>query len=248
VIPIALSYRIIKNSANVSQEEKLLQTVDAAAFVERMAVVEEVVEEQGTDPCILLEDSIRKELEEETEKARQAILDQAYSDMEVLKEAARLESAERGYQEGFRKGYEKGLAETEEMRSDALDRIGSAEKAVKAYIEESEERILKLSVRIAEKIVHQTLDSHAEGIMLLARPILQEYGKTEKVILSCHPENVDFVRERLVEIEKYCPNAHILILEDKSLEQNGLVIENEDQIADLQVRKQLERFLDLAGR
>lgn len=247
MIPIALSYRIIKNSANVNQE-KLLQTVDAAAFVERMAVVEEVEEENETDPCILLEDRIRRELEEETEKARQAILDQAHEDMEVQKEAARLESAERGYQEGFQKGYEEGLAETEEMRSSALDRIGSAEKAVKAYIEENEERILRLSVRIAEKIVHQTLDSHAEGVMLLARPILQEYGKTEKVILSCHPENVDFVRERLGEIEKYCPNAHILILEDKSLEQNGLVIENEDQIADLQVRKQLERFLDLAGR
>jgi flagellar assembly protein FliH len=242
-----LSYRIIKNSANVNQE-KLLQTVDAVAFVERMAVVEEVGEENETDPCILLEDRIRKELEEETEKARQAILDKAHEDMEVLKEAARLESAECGYREGYRKGYEEGLEETEEMRSDALERIGSAEKAVKAYIEESEERILRLSVRIAEKIVHQTLDSHEEGVMLLARPILQEYGKTEKVILSCHPERVDFVREHLGEIEKYCPNAHILILEDKHLEQNGLVIENEDQIADLQVRKQLERFLDLAAR
>lgn len=248
MIPIALSYRIIKNSASVSPEGKLLQTVDAAAFVERMTVVEEVEEAEETDPCILLEDRIRKELEEETEKARQAIVDRAHVDMEVLKEAARLESAERGYREGFQKGYEEGLEETKEMRSCALERIGSAEKAVKAYVDENEERILRLSVRIAEKVLHQTLDSHAEGIMLLARPILQAYGKTEKVILSCHPDNVGFLREHLGEIEKYCPNAHILILEDKSLEQNGLIIENEDQITDLQVRKQLERFLDLAGR
>lgn len=246
MIPIALSYRIIKNSASVNQEEKLLQTVDAAAFMERRTVVEDSKEE--TDPCILLEDRIRKDLEEETEKARQDILARAHADMEVLREATRLESAEAGYREGFQKGYEEGQAETDEMRSSALERIASAEKAVKAYLEESEERILRLSVRIAEKIVHQTLNSHAEGVMLLARPILQEYGKTEKVILSCHPDQVDSVREHMGEIEKYCPNAHILILEDKSLEQNGLVIENEDQIADLQVKKQLERFLDLAGR
>lgn len=248
MIPIALSYKIIKNSSNSSQSEKLLQAVDASAFVPRETALEEIKEETETDPCILLEDKIRKELEEETAKDRQAILTRAHEEMEAMKEAVRLESAEAGYREGFQKGYEEGQEETKELRRNAMELIGNAQKEVKIYLEENEEKILRLSVRIAEKIVHQTLDSHAEGVMLLARPILQEYGKTENVILTCHPERLEFVKGRVGEIEKYCPNAHILILEDKSLEHNGLVIENESQITDLQVRKQLERFLELAAR
>lgn len=248
MIPIALSYKIIKNSSNSSQSEKRLQAVDASAFVPRETVLEETLEETETDPCIILEERIRRELEEDTAKERQEILTRAYAEMEEMKEAVRLESAEAGYREGFQKGYEDGLEETKVMRGSAMELIGNAEKEVKAYVEENEEKILRLSVKIAEKILHQTLDSHAEGVMLLARPILQDYGKTENVIITCPPEKLEFMKGCLGEVEKYCPNAHILILEDKSLEHNGLVIENESQITDLQVRKQLERFLELAAR
>jgi len=43
-----------------------------------------------------------------------------------------------------------------------------------------------------------------------------------------------------------CPNAHILILQDKNLDVSDMVIENENQITDLTISKQIARFIELA--
>jgi len=204
---------------------------------------EEFVEE---DPKKIMETEIRTEIERETARQRKAILESAALEINEIKENTKRESAIAGYKEGFQKGFEEGRLEAEGMRENAISLTEDAEKKIKAYYEENEGKILSLSVRIAEKIIHQTIDVHSENVMLLAKPILHEYGKAENIIISCNPENVDFVRSRFHEVEKLCPNAHVLILEDKSLEKNGFVIENENQITDLQIKKQLERFLELA--
>jgi len=245
VIPIALSYKIIKNSLTCEDREKHLQAMDVADF---MFVQEEEAEESAEDdPKKIMETEIRTEIERETARKRKAILESAALEIEEIKETTKRESSIEGYNEGFQKGFEEGRLEAEDMRGNAISLIEDAGKKIKAYCEENEGKILSLSVRIAEKIIHQTIDFHSENVMLLAKPILQEYGKAENIIISCNPGNVDFVRSRFHEIEKLCPNAHVLILEDKSLEKNGVVIENENQITDLQIKKQLERFLELAN-
>lgn len=249
VIQIALSYKIIKNSSSTEDREKHLQTIDISAFIANEELTKEVEDVEESDPRENLETKIRKEVMSETAGKRQAIIDNAILETEQIKENARIASAsegyEQGYKEGFQFGHEEARKETEIQRANAIDMVEDANRKIKAYYEENEEKVLMLAIKIAEKIVHQTIDSHSENIMILARPILQEYGKTENIIISCHPDNVELVQSYIPEIEKLCPNAHILILEDKSLEKNGLIIENENQITDLQIKKQLERFLEL---
>lgn len=249
VIQIALSYKIIKNSSSTEDREKHLQTIDISAFIANEELAKEVEGVEESDPRESLETKIRKEVMSETASKRQAIIDNAILETEQIKENARIASAsegyEQGYKEGFQFGHEEARKETEKQRANAIDMVEDANRKIKAYYEENEEKVLRLAIKIAEKIVHQTIDSHSENIMILARPILQEYGKTENIIISCHPDNVELVQSYIPEIEKLCPNAHLLILEDKSLERNGLIIENENQITDLQIKKQLERFLEL---
>lgn len=253
VIPIALSYKIIKNSQNIEQSEKHLQTIDISSFIANEELSKEVRKDNAQpDPRVVLETEIRNEVMEATASERQAIIENAILETEHMKEEARRESASLGYDKGYKEGFQCGLEsarkETEERRANAICMIEDAERKIKTYYEENEEKILLLAIKIAEKIVHQSIDSHSENVMLLARPILQEYGKTENIILTCHPDNVELVQLHIPEIEKLCPNAHLLILEDKSLEKNGLIIENENQITDLQIKKQLERFLELVTR
>lgn len=253
VIPIALSYKIIKNSQSTEDSEKHLQTIDISTFIANEELSKEVeIAEAESDPRETLETEIRKEVMEETASKRQSMLDNAMIEIEHIKEEARQASASEGYEKGYAKGVQDGLEEarkeTEELRANAIEMIEDAKRKSKTYYEENEEKILKLAIKIAEKIVHQSIDSHSENVMLLARPILQEYGKTENIILTCHPDNVELVQSHIPEIEKLCPNAHLLILEDKSLERNGLIIENENQITDLQIKKQLDRFLELVTR
>lgn len=261
VIQIALSYKIIKNSRNTEEGEKHLRTIDISTFIANEELIREHhVDEaetdpdtdSGMDPREIMEEEIRNQVMEETRSQRQAIIENAMIEIEHLKEEARLESAslgyEKGYDEGFQHGLEEARKETEERRANAIGMIEDAERKIKTYYEENEEKILMLAIKIAEKIVHQSIDAHSENVMLLARPILQEYGKTENIILTCHPDNVELMQSHIPEIEKLCPNAHLLILEDKSLERNGLIIENENQITDLQIKKQLDRFLELVTR
>ena len=253
VIPIALSYKIIKNSQSTEDSEKHLRTMDISPFIANEELSKEVrIEEAEQDPREALDTKIRKEIMDVTEKKRQAIIDNALLETEHIKEEARQASASEGYEKGYAVGFQDGLEgarkETEELRANAIDMVEDAKRKAKTYYEENEAKILMLAIKIAEKIVHQSIDSHSENVMLLARPILQEYGKTENIILTCHPDNVELVQSHIPEIEKLCPNAHLLILEDKSLERNGLIIENENQITDLQIRKQLDRFLELVTR
>lgn len=252
VIPIALSYKIIKNSSSTEDREKHLQSIDISAFIANEELTKEVEKIEESDPRESLETEIRKEVMAETANKRQAIIDNAILETEQIKEKARIASAsegyDQGYKEGFQFGHEEARKETEKQRANAIDMVEDAERKIKAYYEENEEKVLMLAIKIAEKIVHQTIDFHSENVMILARPILQEYGKTENIIISCHPDNVELVQSYIPEIEKLCPNAHLLILEDKSLEKNGLIIENENQITDLQIKKQLDRFLELVTR
>ena len=253
VIQIALSYKIIKNSRSTDESEKHLRTLDISSFIAKEGLEkEDHAEKTEIDLKENLEVEIRNEVMKETASQRQAIIDNAMREIEQLKEETIRTSASLGYDKGYGEGFQNGLEvarkETEERRANVICMIEDAERKIKTYYEENEEKILLLAIKIAEKIVHQSIGAHSENIMLLARPILQEYGKTENVILTCHPDNVELVRSYIPEIEKLCPNAHLLILEDKSLERNGLIIENENQITDLQIRKQLDRFLELVTR
>jgi flagellar assembly protein FliH len=245
VIQIASSYKIIKNTSHSEHKERYLSTLDIEDFRPKAEV--NIGEADEGDPLRLMEAEIRRELHEENARKRKAIIDAAATEAEELKQTAMEQGAREGYEEGFRKGFEEGRLEAEGLRENAVRMIAEAEREAGEYFEECEEKILGLAVRIAEKIVHQTIDSNSEGVMLLARPILHEYGKTENLIITCSTERVEDVRSQSAEIEKLCPNARIIILEDRSLEKNGLVIENENQITDLQVKKQLQRFLEQAS-
>jgi len=244
VIQIALSYKIIKNS-QFEHREKYLSALDVEDFRPKAEL--NIEDLNGGDPMKLMEAEIRRELQEENSRKRKALLDAAADEAEEMKRSAREQGSREGYEEGFRKGFEEARIEAEGLRENAVRMISDAERESRAYFEKCEAEILNLAARIAEKIVHQSIDSHSDGVMLLARPVLQEYGKTENLIITCSPEIVESARSHAAEIEKLCPNARTIILEDRSLDKNGLVIENENQITDLQIKKQLQRFLELAN-
>ncbi|WP_332310661.1 FliH/SctL family protein [Alkalibacter mobilis] len=249
MIPIALSYKIIKNPDGIKDAEKQLHPMDLSDFKKKTINLEESDDqEEDIDKFVKeMENRIRSQIEEELSVKREELLKEARAQAETIKDAARRESVVEGYNEGFQRGFEDGRIETESMRKNAIKLLDEAEKKVKDYFIENEKRIIQLSVNIAEKIIHHKIDHHAENVMQLAKPVLQEYGKTQTVIITCNPNNTDFIKGHLNEIEKMCPNAHILILEDEQLEKNGVVVENESQITDLQIKKQLQRFLELAA-
>jgi flagellar assembly protein FliH len=247
VIPIALSYRIIKNMEPL--DEKQLDSLDLSPYLEK---AEDLHQEESQkvikweDPMEVVKREIRKNLEDEFEIKKNAMLDKARLDLQMEREKVLEEARTEGFQEGVLRGKDEAREEAQAIKQDALLYLAEAEKAAKEYLEEQEERIIRLSAKIAEKIVEKVLRESEEDVMLLARPILQEYGKVQNVIISCHPMKVEHMKEYVPEIEKTCPKAHVLILPDKSLGEMDIRVENEHQITDLSISKQLNRFIELA--
>lgn len=251
MIPIALSYKIIKNQYSHELGEKYLKTIDLQTHSQN-----EIAESENADsfenfeiePQKNMEEEIMARLKAEIEEEKKEMLESAAAEIEIMKEKAKKRGEEEGYTAGYKKGLEDARLEAETIKKNAIELFEDAKEKVNQYINENEERILNLAVKIAEKIANHAIENNAEGIMLLAKPVFEEYSKSENIIITCNPENLDFLKSKLKEIEKLCPNAHILILEDKNVGKNGIIIENENQIADLQIMRQLERFLELADR
>lgn len=247
MIPIALSYRIIKNKNAYAQQERKLETLDIELYREKKEIQSQYdAVSEGEDPEEALREEIRKELLLSMEEERKVLLEKAKEELEKEREKALAQARNQGFEEGYMAGKEEGYEETLAFRKNAITMMEEAEVLSKEYLDKNEEKIIQLSARIAERIVGETLQTQEDSLMLLARPILQEYGKTENVIVTCHPDKVAFMKCQIPEIKAMCPKAHVLILQDKNLEENDILIENENQITDLSIRKQIARFIELA--
>lgn len=191
VIPIALSYKIIKNSEPV--EVRKLKTLDVSLYKEKSEAMkkEEIAKiVKREDPMDIVKREIRKTLEAEIEVKKKAILEKARLDLQKEKEIVLQDAYEAGYQAGFQKGREEAIEKSRSIKEDALAYLAEAEQNAKQYLNENEERIVRLAAKIAEKIILKNLEEDKDDLMLLARPVLQEYGKVQNVIISCHPTKV----------------------------------------------------------
>lgn len=259
------SYKIIKNK-NISYGEegisisniKLDPTVeeDLASYDTELEAEseleqedEELVEEVDIEA---IRAEIRQELLMQNQQERERLLEdtrqEALNMADEIKEQAKEEGYKVGLQEGYKKGIEESQAECNEMKDNAISLLNEAEQEVKEYFQDNKAEIIKLAGDMAESIVHKTIDLSHENILMLIKPIVQLYEKKENIIITCHPDNISLLKARIRHLEEVSPNSRFIILEDANLEKNGCVIENESQIIDLQIKKQVDSIIEDIGK
>ena len=242
-----LSYKIIKNS-NVSCEDSDSSIIDTkidCCFQESFLV--ETPYDKEYDDIInkdIIIEQMKKELLLELEQERLFILETARKESEELK----LDSKEQGYKAGYEQGYDNGIKKAQiegiTIKNNALNLIIQAEQQVQEYFIENHNNVIKLAANMAESIVQNTIDETSENIIMLIKPVLLQFGKKGNIIISCRPENIAYIKSYLHELEYSCPDAKFILLEDSNLEKNGCIIENENQIIDLQIKKQIKSILE----
>lgn len=253
MIKILSSYKIIKNHAIVYDNDKVspIDTkMDYQESSEPPIIDEEKPAAQETvssEVEAALREEIRRELLNEIERERQSILQHAYEEAEKIKDEANQRGFDEGYQVGFNRGYEEGIekayCEGQVIKNNAMSLLKQAEEEVRKYCHENKNSIIGLAADMAEAIVHATIDASSQNILLLIKPILEQYRKKENIILRCHPHNIDHVRMNIYQLESICPHGKFIILEDSNLEENGVVIEDEERIVDLQIKKQIQSMI-----
>lgn len=195
-----------------------------------------------------IKEDIKKQLYKEIEYEKNQIINKANEEAINLKQEAKDNGYKDGIRKGFVEGYDKGKEEAEKdcqgIKENAINMVKQAGEHVEEYYEENQKRIIRLAADMAESIVHDTIDTSSQNVLMLVKPVLQQYRKKEQIIITAHPESSDFLKTNLNKLLENNEDTKFVILEDSSIEKNGCTIENDNQIIDLQIRKQLERIID----
>ncbi|MBC8590302.1 FliH/SctL family protein [Wansuia hejianensis] len=248
MIKIPLSYRIIKNQ-NISSKEDIspIDTKFELPLEEKPEIEEDISTVDLEKIRQEIKDEIWKSQMGEIQREKQKILTQAMEEANTIREQAQNLGYEAGFKEGTEKGYEKAIRdaqeEAEEIKNKAKELIVQSEEYIEEYLEENRKNIIQLAATMAESIVHETIDTSSEKLLLLIKPILQQFNKGKNIIITCDPENEDYLKSRLEELKSINNDVNFVVLKDSSLEKNGCIIENEQQVLDLQISKQIHNIL-----
>ena len=265
VIKIQSSYRVIKGN-NICCEGESKITIKNS-YDNKIDFYPSPEEEEKCDDLADLEsikdeirasltDDIKKELYKKTAEERRKIIEKANEEANNLLEEAKKQGFDKGFKKGCEEGFKEGLtngynqgildakSEASKIKNNAVKIVEDAQESVSDYFRESHDQIIELAADMAESIVHLTIDESSENILMLVNPILQEFGKTENIVITCHPDNLDYLKLYKYKLEEACPNTIFTILSDANLEKDGCIVENENKIIDLQIRKQLNSILE----
>ena len=119
-----------------------------------------------------------------------AIIETARAEADAIREAAR--------QEGFQAGYQQGIASAEQYLAPSVSALAAAQEALgdeRARAAEAVEReAVELAFRIAEKALGAAIEAKPEHVVDVVRGGLRRLLERERVVVMVHPDDLDVLR------------------------------------------------------
>ncbi|KAA0547939.1 flagellar assembly protein FliH [Bacillus sp. BGMRC 2118] len=147
-------------------------------------------------------------------------------------------------QEGFQEGIQLGQQEVYSQLTHLIDEANSVVDLSKSdyvkQIEQSEETILKLGVKVAEKILKLHLQNNHEDFMQIVKNAIREVKDHDNVSIKVHPSMFELVssqKEELVAL--FTGDKNLFVYPDNDLEETGCVIESSFGRIDASIDSQL---------
>ena len=243
------SYKIIKSNSIKSSDDGFV--IDTSyENVEVQASID--FDEEGVEEPV--DNQKQLELRRDIDEYRNKVNAQIQADKKNILETARIEAQQEtiaikevAYQEGYAQGYSRAINEAKKeaavIKNSALDFLDKTKEYRDSYLRENKENIYNLAKNMSENIVNHLIDIEDENILNIIRPLLLEYIKEEDIVITSDGPGKEKLEKYRDKIEAICPTTRFIFLEDKSIEKNGFIIENKEQIADLQISVQLENMV-----
>jgi flagellar assembly protein FliH len=143
-------------------------------------------------------------------------------------------------EEQYNDGFKKGLEEAENVYKEKFEKLNEALsesiKAKKQIIDDSEQQLLQLSIKIAEKILHEKATFNDESIKLFFEKSIEDILKNDF--------NVICVRLNKYNIENFYPDWEVEkymlnIKHDARLDNNSCIVETDTGDIDISLFTQL---------
>lgn len=222
-----LSSRIIKQ---VNKELEDIPLYPRELFNER-AVEEHLV-------IAKTEEEIRDLLENARLKADRLL-------QESQKEIAHIEEEayQKGYARGKETGWQEGKSQALEIYEKAKKVLQQAEDIRRQMFHNTEEELISLAVEIAEKLVCNQLNAHADAIMDIAQSVILQAVDCQQVVIYVAPQEAAKLESRKEEISTQLYSAkRVQIISDPNIRNGGCRIETEQGVIDATVEAMLSEL------
>jgi flagellar assembly protein FliH len=167
---------------------------------------------------------------------------------EQLFEQVRLE----GYAEGLELGRQEALKQYQANIEEAQRIIDLANKDYDEKVQSSEETILALSIKLAEKVISTKLLESRENFLPLVKQALNEVKEYENIKIHVHPTSYELLLSQKEELNLLVTNdTDISIYANAELEVNACFIESAfgriDVSVDTQLQQLKKQLIELLG-
>ncbi len=178
------------------------------------------------------------------------IVEKAQKEAETILEEAR----ERGYREGLaqgreaghREGHEAGIKETSGLATQARTVLETALAEREQLIRGASQDILKLVVKIAEKIIRGQLRLDPTIIQRTVEDAVKLVNDKARVVIRVNPSELETARSGEVKIRQFLEGSTQLeIVGDETIEPGGCMIETNSGSVDARIATQLEETAHL---
>lgn len=136
---------------------------------------------------------------------------------------------------GYAEGYERGASEWAQA-------VRTARASVAAAVEAAKPQIVRMALRIAEKVLRRKLETEPEALLPMVDEALRSLSAQHqsKVVLRAHPEDRPVLESRLKHwLERNPGMASLQVVADDSFRRGGCRIESDFGMVDATIDTQL---------
>ena len=165
--------------------------------------------------------------------AAERIVEEARQRAREIVEKAQAEQAAIREQSN-REGYEEGLRQLNDIIADAKRKYGK-------ILEGAEAELLKLSLKIAERIVGKALDLDRSILLDIIHKAIQSLKYQKEIRIRIHPDDVAYLKEQKMQLYAMLGESkEIEVVEDLLVARGGCIIDTEIGTIDARLETQLK--------
>jgi flagellar assembly protein FliH len=166
---------------------------------------------------------------EKVKSEAQKIIDDAIRESEELR------------QEAIVAGREEGMAEAAKNIEEALETLNQAVKERKRIIKDSEQEILRLSLKIAEQIIRSEVSLHRDVCLNIVAEAIARVSDREQIIVKVNHDDVEYLKRYKDRLTGMIDGVKSFsIIEDANIEAGGCVIETNLGFVDAKISTKLK--------
>ena len=175
-------------------------------------------------------------------------------ELEQLRQEAFLTGKEEGIQAGIKEGFEKGHQDALELvrqkyQEETQNYVNQLEKSVSVVtnaIEEwyklAEEKLADLAIIIAERLIHQEIQSSRESVLSIVKEAIKEVTYGTKVQIYVNPFDTELLQDHKEEILTQASGLkEIKIIADESIHA-GCVLDSNLGVIDARIENMIRKL------